>query len=161
MHFASSLLKFFPQKYYFQNFAMEHYLMLSRCCFHYLVANSILYKKKVLQHFYIGTILFLENKIILSVIGRKVDGQILFGARSEKRKNSFRAKWQLWTNLFGSQRVKQTQVHISLEKETTWKFFLTLFARRRKTNLVSADVILHLHFQIKENLIEIGRWLRI
>ena len=50
------------------------------------------------------------------MIGGKVDGQILFGARSEKpkilfdamgnkRKNLFGAKWQLRKNLFGSQRV--------------------------------------------------------
>ena len=38
---------------------------LSRCCFHHLVENSILYKKDI-QHFYIGPILFSENKIIRS-----------------------------------------------------------------------------------------------
>ena len=51
------------------------------------------------------------------MVGGKVDGQILFGARSEKpknlfgardekRKNLFDAKWQLRKNVFGSQRVK-------------------------------------------------------
>ena len=51
------------------------------------------------------------------MVGEKADGQILFGARSEKpkilfgargekRKNLFRAKWQWRKILFGSQRVK-------------------------------------------------------
>ena len=31
---------------------------------------------------------FSENKIIRSVVGGKVDGQILFGARGEKRKKN-------------------------------------------------------------------------
>ena len=71
--------------------------------------NSILYKKDI-QHFYIGPILFSQNKIIRSVIGGKVDGQILFnfnfilflfysekprilfGARGEKPKILFGAK---------------------------------------------------------------------
>ena len=57
--------------------------MLSRWCFHHLVENSILYKKDI-QTFNIGPIPFSENKIIRSVVGRKVDGQFLFGARSEK-----------------------------------------------------------------------------
>ena len=35
--------------------------MLSRCCFHHLVENLILYKKDV-QHFYIGPILFQKIK---------------------------------------------------------------------------------------------------
>ena len=65
--------------------------MLSRCCFHHLVENSILYKKDI-QPFNIGPILFSENKIIRSVIGGKVDGQILFGARSEKPKILFGAR---------------------------------------------------------------------
>ena len=62
--------------------------MLSRCCFHHLVENSILYKKDI-QHLCIGPILCSENKIIRSVVSRKVDGQILFGARSEKPKILF------------------------------------------------------------------------
>ena len=57
--------------------------MLSRYCFHHLVENSILYKKDI-QHFYIRPILFSENKIIRSVVGGKVDSQILFCTRSEK-----------------------------------------------------------------------------
>ena len=82
--------------------------------FHYLVESSILYKKDI-QPFYIGPILFSENKI--NVVGEKVDGQILFGTRSEKPKISFGAKGekpkilfgaksQLRKILFGSQRVK-------------------------------------------------------
>ena len=50
------------------------------------------------------------------MVGRKINGQILFGARSEKpkilfgtrdekQKNLFGTKWQLRKNLFGSQRV--------------------------------------------------------
>ena len=63
------------------------------------VFNSL---KKDIQHFYIGPILCSKNKIMVS---RKVDGQILFGARDEKRKNLFGAKWHLQIILFGSQRV--------------------------------------------------------
>ena len=93
----------------------EILLVLSRCCFHHLVENSILYKKDI-QHFCIGPILFSENKIIRSVVG-KVDGQILsgtrsekpkilFGTRDEKRRNLFGTKLQFRKILFGSQRVK-------------------------------------------------------
>ena len=57
------------------------------------------------------------------MIGGKVDGQILFGARSEspkivfgargeKQKNLFDYKWQLRKILFGSQMVKQYLCHI-------------------------------------------------
>ena len=42
--------------------------------------------QKDIQHFYIGPILFSENKIIRSVVCGKVDGEILFSARSEKLK---------------------------------------------------------------------------
>ena len=58
--------------------------MLSRCCFHHIVENSILYKKDI-KHFYIGPILYSENKIIRSVVGGKVDGKILFGAGVRNR----------------------------------------------------------------------------
>ena len=84
---ASSLLRIF-WLIFFQEFLYGVLLMLSRCCFHHLVENSILYKKDI-QHFYIGPILFSENKIM---VGRKVDGQILFGARSEKPKIVFGAR---------------------------------------------------------------------
>ena len=125
MHFASSFLRFFLATLSFLEFLYEILLVLSRCCFHHIVENSILYKKDM-QHFYIGPILYSENKIIRSVIGGKVDGQILSGTRSEKpkivsgtrdekRKNLFGTKWQFQKILFGSQRVK-----MSLMK--TWLF---------------------------------------
>ena len=75
--------------------------MLYRCCFHYLVENLILYKKDI-QPFNIGPILFSENKIIRSVVGGKVDDQILFCARSEKPKILFCARSEKWKNLFGA-----------------------------------------------------------
>ena len=62
--------------------------------------NSL--QKKDIQHFYIGPILFLENKIIRSMVGGKVDGQILFGARSEKPKILFSARDEKRKNLFGA-----------------------------------------------------------
>ena len=122
MHFASNLLWIFLATILFQEFLYGILLMLSRCCFHHLVENSILCKKDI-QPFYIGPILFSENRIIRSVIGGKVDGQILFGARSEKPKilfgaggekpkNFFGAKWQLRKTLFGSQRVKQKEMWV-------------------------------------------------
>ena len=61
MYFASSLLRIFGVKIIFQEFFYGVPLVLSRCCFHHLVENSILYKK-VIQHFYIGTILFQKVK---------------------------------------------------------------------------------------------------
>ena len=94
MHFVSSLLRIFLAKILFQEFLYEVLLVLSRWCFHHLVENSVLYKKDI-QHFYIGPIFFSENKIIRSVLGGKVDDQILFCARSEKPKILFDAKWQL------------------------------------------------------------------
>ena len=75
--------------------------MLSRCCFHRLVENSIHYQKDI-QHLYIGPILFLENKIIRSVVDGKVDGQILFDARSEKPKILFSARGEKRKNVFGA-----------------------------------------------------------
>ena len=116
LHFASSLLRIFLAALSFLEFLYGILLMLSRCCFHHIVDNSILYKKDI-QHFCIGPILFSENKIKRSVVGGKVDGQILSGTRSEKpkilsgtrdekRKNLFATKWQFRKILFGSQRVK-------------------------------------------------------
>ena len=105
MHFASSLLRIFLTTISFLEFLYGILLLLSRCCFHHLVENSILYKKDI-QHFYIGPILYSKNKIIRSVVGGKVDGQILSGTRSAKRKNLFGTKWQFRKILFGSQRVK-------------------------------------------------------
>ena len=90
--------------------------MLSRCCFHHIVENSILYKKRytALLH---RTNTFSENKIILSVVGGKVDGQnlagtrsekpkILSGTRDEKRKNLSGTKLHVGKKVPGSQRVK-------------------------------------------------------
>ena len=90
MHFAKSLLRIFLAKICFLEFLYGILLMLSRCCFHHLIDNSILYKERytALLH---RTNTFSENKIIRSVVGEKVDGQILFGARSEKPKILFDA----------------------------------------------------------------------
>ena len=66
-----------------------------------LVQNLILYKKYI-QHFYIGPILFSENKIIRSVTGGKVDNQILFGAMSEKPKILFGARVEKPKIVFGA-----------------------------------------------------------
>ena len=74
--------------------------MLTRCCFHHLVENSIHYKKDI-QNFYIGPMLFSENKIIRSVVGGKVDGLILFGTKSEKPKILFGTKNEKRKNVFG------------------------------------------------------------
>ena len=116
MHFASSLFRILFAKFFFLKFLYGILLVLFRCCFQHVIENSILYRKDI-QPFYIGPILFSENKIIQSVVGRKVDVQILFGTRSEKskilfgardekRKNLFGAKWQLRKIVFESQRVK-------------------------------------------------------
>ena len=85
MHFASSLLRIFLAKMFFLKFVYGILLVISRCCVHHLVENSILYKKNI-PPFYKGPILFSENKIIRSVVGGKVDGQTLAGTRSEKPK---------------------------------------------------------------------------
>ena len=45
---------------------------------------------------------FSENEIKQSVVGGKVDGQSLFGARSEKPKILFGARGEIWKNLFGA-----------------------------------------------------------
>ena len=99
MHFASSLLRIFVANIFFLEFLYGILLVLSRCCFHHLVENSILYKKDI-QHFYIGPILFSENKIIRSVVGGKVDGQILFGTRNEKPTILFGARGEKRKILF-------------------------------------------------------------
>ena len=61
MHFASSLLRIFVATLSFLEFLYGILLMLSRCCFHHIVENSILYKTDI-QHFYIGSILYSEIK---------------------------------------------------------------------------------------------------
>ena len=88
---------------FFPEFLYEVLLVLSRCCFHHLVENSILYKKKDKQHFCIGPVLFQKIKLYgrwsaekLTVKFYLVPGvrnpKILFRARGEKRKNLFRIK---------------------------------------------------------------------
>ena len=58
--------------------------MLPRCCFHHLIEDSILYKK-IYSTFAYDQYFFQKIKSYgLSVIGGKVDGQILFGTMSEK-----------------------------------------------------------------------------
>ena len=47
---------------------------------------------KDIQYFYVGLIHFSEKKVIRSVVGGKVDDQILFGTRSEKPKILFGAR---------------------------------------------------------------------
>ena len=101
MHCASSLLTNFLVKFLFLELLYGILLVLFRCCFHHIVENSIPCKKDI-QPFYIGPILFSENKIIQSVVGGKVDGQILFGARSEKPKILFGAWDEKRKNLFGT-----------------------------------------------------------
>ena len=77
---------------------------------------------------------FSENKIIRSVIGRKVEGQILFGARSKKRKNLFGAKWYLRKNLFGSQRVNAPlNMYLILKNEASVKINIKLLKSERQT----------------------------
>ena len=49
--------------------------MLSRCCFHYLVENLILYLKKDIQHFYIGLMLLSQSKIIRLAIDEKIESK--------------------------------------------------------------------------------------
>ena len=69
--------------------------------FNHLVENSTLYKNDV-QPFNIGPILFSENKIIRSMVGGKVDCQILFGARSENPNILFGARGEKRKNTFGA-----------------------------------------------------------
>ena len=56
------------------------------------------------------------------MVGGKVDGQILFGTRSEKRNNFFGTKWQLRKFLFGSQRVKLKNIFLQDMKNYFAKF---------------------------------------
>ena len=66
-HFARSLLRIFLAKICFQEFLYGVLLVLSRCCFHHLVENSILYEERytALLH---RTNTFFRNKIIRSVV---------------------------------------------------------------------------------------------
>ena len=83
MHFASSLLRIFLATLSFLEFLYGILLVLSRCCFHHIVENSILYKKDI-QHFYIGPILYSENKIIRSVEKLTVKFYLVPGVRNRK-----------------------------------------------------------------------------
>ena len=134
MHFASSLLRIFLATLSFLELLYGILLVLSRCCFHHIVENSILYKKRYIQHLHIGPILYSENEIIRSVVGGKVDGQILSGTwsekpkilsgtRDEKRKNLFGTKWQFRKILFGSQRVNI----MSIQKSFTYLDICSIF----------------------------------
>ena len=83
MHFASSLLRIFLATLSFLEFLYEILLVLSRCCFHNIVENSILYKKDI-QHFCIGPILFSENKIMWSAEKLTVKFYLAPGVRNRK-----------------------------------------------------------------------------
>ena len=102
--------------FFFKNFCMEYYW-----CYLDAVSpsswefNSLHKRYTALLHR--KKYFFSENKIIRSVVGEKVDGHILFGARSENPKILFGARGEkrkiylmpneLQKNVFGSQRVKQ------------------------------------------------------
>ena len=60
IHFASNLLRIFLAKFVFQEYLYEVLFVLSRCYFHHLVENSILYQKDI-PHFCIGPILSSEK----------------------------------------------------------------------------------------------------
>ena len=83
MHFASSLLRIFLTTISFLEFLYGILLVLSRYCFHHLVENSILYKKDI-QHFYIGPILYAENKIMWSAEKLTVKFYLAPGVRNRK-----------------------------------------------------------------------------
>ena len=83
MHFASSLLRICLATLSFLEFLYGILLLLSRCCFHHIVENSILYKKDI-QHFYIEPIFYSENKIIRSVEKLTVKFYLAPGVRNRK-----------------------------------------------------------------------------
>ena len=83
MHFSSRLLRIFLATISFLEFVYGILLVLSRCCFHYIVENSILYKRDI-QHFCIGPILFSENKIMWSVKKLTVKFYLAPGVRNRK-----------------------------------------------------------------------------
>ena len=85
-HFASSLLRFLLATISFLEFLYGIILVLFRCCFHHIVENSILYKKRYTALLHRTNTLFRKKN---HVVGGKVDGQILSGTRSEKLKILF------------------------------------------------------------------------
>ena len=87
--------------------------------------NSL--QKKDIQPFYIGPILFSENKIIRSVLGGNVDGQILFSARSEKLKIVFGVGGEKPKILFDSQRVNIRDSVTDMVKKSISALLFTLF----------------------------------
>ena len=94
-------LRIFWLKFCFKNFCMKYYWCYLDAVF--TILQRIKFSTKIgIQHFYIGPILFPENKIIRSVVGGKVDGRILFGAMSEKPKILFGARGEKRINLFGA-----------------------------------------------------------
>ena len=118
MHFANSLLRIFLANIFFLEFLYGILLVLSRCCFHHIVENSILYKKDI-QHFYIEPIFFSENKMIQSVVGGKVDSQILFGTRSEKTENFiWHQGWE--TEKFIWHKVTVTKILFDSQRVNRW-----------------------------------------
>ena len=130
----------FLTKILFQEFLYWVLLVLSRCCFHHLVENSILYKTDV-QHFCIGPILFSENKIIRSVVGWKVDGQILFGARSEKPKILFGARAEKWKNLFSAKWQSVKGLRSTLIKSVLCVMFIHQCLSRQTCCLFSIGLL--------------------
>ena len=109
--------------------------MLSRCHFHRLVDNSISPQKKICSTFGKDQYFSSEIKILRSVVGGKVDGQFLFGTRSEKPKM-----------LIGTSDEKRKQMYLapndSFEKFyfavkgliTTTKFHLTSIGSHSSKN---------------------------
>ena len=83
MHFASSLLRILLATLSFLEFLYGILLVVSRCCFHHIEENSILYKKDI-QHFYIGPIFYSEKKIIRSVEKLTVKFYLAPGVRNRK-----------------------------------------------------------------------------
>ena len=136
MHFAISLLRICLTKFYSRIFVCNTIgaiqMLFSPCCREF---NSLQKRYIALLH---RTNTFSENKIIRSVVGGKVDGQILFGIRSEKpkilfgardqkRKNLFGAKLQLRKILLGSQRVKSDEKKTRFTTETAVTYIFILF----------------------------------
>ena len=101
MHFASSLLRILLARIFFLEFLYGILLELSRCCFHHIVENLILYKKDI-QHFYIGPILYSENKIIRSVVGRKLTVKFYLAPGVRNRKFYLAPGMRKEKNLFGT-----------------------------------------------------------
>ena len=115
MHFASGLLRIFVAKICFLEFLYGILLVLSRCCFHHLVENSILYKKDI-QHFYIGPILFqkiksygrwsAEKMMVKFYLAPAVRNRQFYLAPGMRNRKMYWHQMTVTKILFGSQRVK-------------------------------------------------------